>query len=424
MSDARIQRARLLVRQGRHPEAAAELRHALGEQPEDLDALYLLVLAERGQGRLREAQQMAQRLVELAPQSDLGHYALGLVRLSRSDFAGAEACARAALEREPEDANDHELLARALYGQRRWAESERATLAGLAHAPEHEGLLQLRGLALQAGGQRDEAGRVFESALQSDPGNAYLHTSKGWLELERGRPREALQHFRDALGRDPTLERAREGIVQALGARFLPYRVLLRFYLWMGRLSPRARWGVIVGGYIGSRALRALGQAQPELLAYTLPVLVIYWAFVIATWTAEPLLHLALRFHPLGRLALTRRQTRSANTFGACLLGLAASVALIAWGESAAGLCFALTFAALTLVAPKVWNCPRGWRLWSALGLLAGMLACGGFAGVRGFGLEDLREDDRAMLALSTLLVLALVSQFAFSALQKIEDED
>ena len=80
------------------------------------------------------------------------------------------------------------------------------------------------------------------SALANDPENALTHANQGWALLHRGDHAKALEHFREALRIDPELDWARAGIVEALKARHLIYRLMLRFFLWIGRQASVAQW--------------------------------------------------------------------------------------------------------------------------------------------------------------------------------------
>ena len=60
--------------------------------------------------------------------------------------------------------------------------------------------------------------------------------------LHQAQPKAALEHFREALRLDPNLQYAQAGIVEALKARNPIYRWMLGYFLWMGRLSDRAKW--------------------------------------------------------------------------------------------------------------------------------------------------------------------------------------
>ena len=108
-------------------------------------------------------------------------------------------------------------------------------------------------MALVQLGRKDEADHTLGSALANDPENALTHANQGWAFLHRGDHERALEHFREALRIDPELDWARIGIVEALKARYLIYRFMLRFFLWMSRKGTAARWVILLGFVFGRR---------------------------------------------------------------------------------------------------------------------------------------------------------------------------
>ncbi len=114
------------------------------------------------------------------------------------------------------------------------------------------------------------------------------------------------------------MEWAQVGIVEALKARFLIYRVMLGFFLWMGRQSSVAQWAVILGFVFGQKLLAGLKEAVPALAPFITPILILGFAFLLMTWIASPLFNLTLRFNRFGRLALSREQKTQSNWIGAC----------------------------------------------------------------------------------------------------------
>ena len=210
----------------------------------------------------------------------------------------------------------------------RWEEAREAAEAGLRCDPAHVQCLNLHSLALQQLGRPAEARAVIEAALARDPENASTQATAGWAALKAGDPAKALQHFKEALRIDPTLDHARSGVVESIKAKNFLYAMILRYFFWMGRLSKRAQWTVIIGGVIGFRVLRQVARTNPSLAAWIWPVLIAYVVFVFLTWTAESLSNLLLRLHPFGRLALTREEIVASNCVGACI---AAALAALLW---------------------------------------------------------------------------------------------
>jgi hypothetical protein len=137
---------------------------------------------------------------------------------------------------------------------------------------------------------------------------------------------------------------------------------LLRFVLWMSRMSRRGQWVVLLGVVVGYLAIEVLAAMAPNLRVYLVSVQALCILFAVLIWIADPLFNLVLRLDRMGRAALSAEQVRASNQVGACLL--AATVAFLIWlltgavaAWDAAGL-----FAALTLPVAGIYDCPRGWR--------------------------------------------------------------
>lgn len=376
---AHYDRALLLYQQSRYDLAEQELRQALAEEPDSplAHALLALCLCERKDHSA--AMHEAEEAVHLGPDVSLTHYAWAYVLFQRDRLQDAEAAIEQALELAPWDADYHSLLASIRFNRRRWKEALEAAERGLELEAEHGGCTNLRAMALVKLGRRAEAGAALGDALSRDPEDALTHANQGWTLLEQRQPDKALEHFREALRLEPNLEWAREGIIEALKARNFLYRQMLRYFLWMRRLSPRAQWGVVLGLLIVPRMVRS---ALPAPLAPLGDV--IFWGlfvFVFLTWAADPLFNLLLRLNRLGRLALSREQIWASNCVGGCLL--LALIALAGWALSAESIFGLAALMASWLVIPVAgsFKCPYGWPRLSMV-LYTVVLAAMGAGGV------------------------------------------
>lgn len=303
-------RALLLLQQGRADLAEPELRRALADTPDDPELYAYLALAlaflDRPGGGLPEAE----RAVGLAPDWAFPHYARA-VALNRLDrMKDAVAAAREAIRLDPADARPYVTMGTALLDLRQREDALAAAEEALAIDPESTGAANLRALALVQLGRRDEAAATVEGVLARDPDSAVSHANQGWTLLHQGREREAMASFREALRLDPDNDWARSGIIEAMKARNVVYRGLLRYFLWMDRLSSGQRWAVIIGGYL-------LAQLVPALLVVYLPA-------VLLTWAGDAFFNLVLFLDPFGRLVLTRDERVGAALVGVCVLGGAA----------------------------------------------------------------------------------------------------
>ncbi len=155
---------------------------------------------------------------------------------------------------------------------------------------------------------------------------------------------------------------ARSGIVEALKARNIIYAVMLKYFLWMSKLSGRAQWGIILVGYFGNRMLAAAAQSNPGLAPWLWPVRILYVAFALMTWLAYPLFNLMLRLNRFGRLALSREQVVASNWVGACALATLVGLAgCVLYGTDSLWPFIALVSGFLMLPVAGVFRCAEGW---------------------------------------------------------------
>jgi tetratricopeptide (TPR) repeat protein len=327
---ARRARANVLLEQRRYDLAERELREALAADPDDaeLHALLAVCLLERGD--TRAATDEAQRAIGLGPDLSVGHYALARALIERNRFDEARTSIQEAIRLEPRNSGYFSTLGATYLGQSRWQEALRASEEGLAIDPQDDGCLNVRAMALTKLGRGSEAAQAVESALALDPESALSHANHGWTALHRSQHQEALEAFREALRLDPNLDWAREGIVEALKARNPIYRLILRYFLLMSRLTGGRQLLVVIALFFGVRAVAgALGAAGGMLDVAAGLLVVIYLLFVLLSWLAVPIFNLLLRLDRFGRLTLSRDELLETNLF----LGLlAAGVVLLLLG--------------------------------------------------------------------------------------------
>lgn len=372
-----IERGLLLYQQSRYEMAETELRQALGAEPDDAYAHALLALCLIERKQLDDATDEARQAIHLAPDYDFAHYVLAKVMYERDRYAEARAAIEEAIRLDPEDPDYRGLLSAIHFDERRWEEALGAAEEGLALDAEHAGCTNLRAMALVKLGRAREAGDSIDAALARDPENAVTHANRGWTLLEQGSASEALEHFREALRLNPQNEWARTGIVEALKARNPVYAMMLRYFLWMSRLSRQAQWGVIIGGYFANRVLSQAAESNPDLAPWLMPLRILYVAFVVLSWTAEPLFNLLLRLNRFGRLALSREQIVESNWIGSVmLLALLSLGACLVWGFDTPFLMSAMVFGFLIIPLAGTLKTSVGRprvAMWSYTGVLAAL---------------------------------------------------
>jgi tetratricopeptide (TPR) repeat protein len=315
MSNGKLTEAFTFASNADWPRVVAAARQAVASDPEDASAHALLALGLAHLDQGKDAVTAAQRAVALAPEMAFAHYALGSALLEHGDAKAAERAAREALRLDP-GPDEHALLAHAFSRQQRWAEALDAADRGLAIDPEDQSCANFRALALTNLGRIDDANDVVHGSLAFNPDNAYSHANRGWLLLRQSKVEDAVESFRTALRLDPTMDWARQGIIEAMKARHPFYRLILRYSFWSNTLTVRTRWLIFMGLYFASRVARQVLRENPSLWPILGPALVGYIVFVFGSWIADPLSNLFLRLNPVGRLALSRFETRTSTVIG------------------------------------------------------------------------------------------------------------
>src|SRR5688572_10135694 len=353
---AHLERAQLLLAQSRPADAEREAMLALSGQPDDPQALALLALSRIEQDKRDTALEAAREAVGLAPDVPYLHYvhALVLHRMDREEEALR--AIQEALRLDPHDADNFSLLASIELGRRRWPAALEAAEQALALNPEHVGATNLRAMALVRLGRKAEAMTTVDYALHRAPEDAFSHANQGWNCLHQNDPLKAQDHFHEALRLDPNLEYARDGMLEALKARNPVYRVMLAYFLWLGRQSSRFQWIFIIGIFFGGRTARALSQSQPALNWIWWPLLGLFYGFVFLSWTAHPMFNLLLRFDRFGRHVLSADQRTAANWFGATFLVALGSLAYWLATDSPAALFGTVVFAILSVCLAATFN--------------------------------------------------------------------
>ena len=353
-------RGMVLLQQGRSDLADREFREALSEDPDDpmAHACLSLCLSRRDEDAAALAE--ADEAVRTGPDLAFCHYVRGLALNSLDRHAEAQAAALEAIRLDPDDADYPGLLASIEMGRRRWSEALAAADRGLALDPENATCMNFRAMALVQLGRKAEAAATLGSALADDPENALTHANQGWAYLHHGDHAKALEHFREALRLDPEMEWARVGIIEALKAKHPVYRLMLRFFLWMGRQSHWAQWVVILGFVFGRRILASIARDNPALAPFLMPVLFASFAFLMMTWISSPLFNLALRLNRFGRLALSPQQRLESSWIGGSFLLAAASLVAYLLNGSDASLMGTIFFGLMLLPLAMTFQQPAG----------------------------------------------------------------
>ncbi|OYD06154.1 tetratricopeptide repeat protein [Paludifilum halophilum] len=172
------------------------------------DRLYAFVVQIYRDGFLKEAEQGADRLLELSDRSEEALLLKGLILLRQKRFEEAEAVLRECIESYSDRGVAHTYLAR-LYSRRSEDEKVVATLEeGLIREPNQETALHM----LTRWSPKEKAIRFLQKMTKNSEAWG-PHLALGKLYLEDNRMAEALEQFRSALDQSRRL-RGEEGLPQ------------------------------------------------------------------------------------------------------------------------------------------------------------------------------------------------------------------
>lgn len=316
-----LQRAEFFMHQDRYKEAQGELAKAIAQEPDNAKAHSMMAFCMHRQ-KAKDAKLMAQRAVGLDPQSQYSLNILGHICFEARDFKCAEKALRDSLRISPYSAYALGILALTLGALSRWQECLQCAEAGLEIDPDDTNCHNARVKALAILGRKADAQRAVYDAMSENSEEPLAQTGVGWAQLRMGRHKEAIEHFREALRLDPNMEYAREGMVEALRARFPVYRLLIAFRTWLIRMPNGLRSTVTIGLYVMARVMIEYGN--PVLFT----IGAIYVSFVIFSWLGGPILNMTLLAHPLGRIALSRNEKKEAIALASLFVATGAAFAI------------------------------------------------------------------------------------------------
>ena len=130
-----LQKAELLLEQGRHELAEKEARVALREEPNDVEAHCVLALALVQQEKLNDAEKAAGDAVHLGPAEPRAHYVMSRVLVERNRLKDATAAINEAIGLDPYDADFHAWLAAIRFDLSDWKGALAAAEKGLKPMP-------------------------------------------------------------------------------------------------------------------------------------------------------------------------------------------------------------------------------------------------------------------------------------------------
>lgn len=323
-----LDRASLLLEQGRVHDAEVAAREVLSREPYNDAALALLGRCAYEGGHFKDGMGFISEALALRPEHSFYYYLLAFGHYQLGEYATAVDYLATAQSIHPDVAEYYGLQSFVLLAQQQWEPALEKANEGLYWEADNLTCLNARSRALNKLRRNGEAIETMQDALALDPHNEMTHATVAWNYLEKGSHKEAQHHFREALRLNPNSDNARTGLKEALKSNVAPYRWLLQYHFWLHNKGKKWRTGSPIVTYIlfrlASAGLSAAGA--PKELVF-LPI-GIYLLLVITSWTINPIANFVLLFHPLGKHAISSSEKWSAITVvsamvsGLTLLGL------------------------------------------------------------------------------------------------------
>jgi tetratricopeptide (TPR) repeat protein len=330
-ADALHGRATILIEQKKYAEAAAFLRQALAQDPQDGWGLYLLALCQL---HMPAEEKAASATIDRALAADGNNAAFHALRshilTNDKKYAAALSAADTAVAIGPDYAGGHIARCAALIGTERWKDAEASARAALALDPDNAGAGNLLSETLRFQNRGAETAAHVQSMLAKDPTDAFSHANAGWVALEKGDLKNAQLHFLEALRIDPGFEYARKGIVETFKAKSPVYRGYLAYSFAMAKIPPRTRLAIIIGAVIAVRLLRSLFTGDLWVIGALIGIA--YMIFVLWSWVAGGVGNLILLTDRFARHALVKSEKQEAVLVGG---GVMAGVLMLIAGFAA-----------------------------------------------------------------------------------------
>ena len=370
-----LERAQLLLDQGRHRDARTNVTQALERDPQNDYALSLLGRCFYANKQYEEGISVIREAIALEPLESFYFYLLAFGEYQMGRAAPAQDNLKRALQLNPYHSEYYGLLAYVLLYIRAFEQALEKANEGLAIDGDNITCLNARSVALNKLKRTDDALQTMQTALAQDPDNEMTHATVGWNLLEKGQHREASKHFLEALRLEPNYETARSGLKESLKSKIPPYKWLLQYSFWVQNKGKRLGTILPIALYILFRILIGLSAgANQTSLAWALGG--VYLLLVVTTWTINSIANFFLLFDEAGKYALTTSEKWTAITVvatlitGLALLATAVFTSLFTGtiyevGSVMAGIvCVSLALPLSSIRYPFSLREIKGWREW------------------------------------------------------------
>jgi tetratricopeptide (TPR) repeat protein len=324
-----LERADLLLNQGRPGEAEAWVKKVLEAEPENDYALSVLARCFLNGKQYDKGIEIIKQAISVAPEIPHYYYLAAFGYYQKNERSTAVFYLNKAIALNPYYAEYFGLLAFIHIDENDFKQALNKANEGLAVDAGNITCLNARSTALNKLSRTDDAITTMQDALAQDPDNEFTHATVGWNYLEKGKHKDAAIHFREALRIDPNYQNARTGLKEALKSKIAPYRWILQYSFWLRNKGKKFRWIFLVCILAFIQFVYQYQERNPGFKNTGIVILFIYGAFAAASWIINPLANTFLLVSREGKYALNRSEKLNAISFLICLF---AGIAVITSG--------------------------------------------------------------------------------------------
>jgi tetratricopeptide (TPR) repeat protein len=312
--DPHIERASLLLRQGRVNDAITQLKNALQQNPDNHEALSMYARCFFDKKEFEEGIKILQQAIAIDPDNHYYFYLLAFAFYRKHMNAAAVDNLQKSIQLNPFFAEAYGLFSLTLCEEKDFEKALQKANEGLTVDSENITCLNGRSVALNKLRRVDDAVETMQFALKQDPDNEFTHSTAGWNYLEKGNNKMAATHFKEALRINPNNNNARQGLKESLKSIIPPYRWLLQYNFWINNKGKKARWAIPLGMYFGVRVFSAALQSNNTTNTIGTVLIGLYVLFALTTWLIYPLANFFLLFHKDGKYAVNTTERWTAIT--------------------------------------------------------------------------------------------------------------
>lgn len=312
-SEIDLSKAKILIRQGKFDKAERILKHVLSVDGNHIEALIFLAEVYFQQEKLNKSLDLVNQSIGLNPENPRAFYIKSRIFYWYSNLEEAEKFIRQSIRLHPYNAIYFSLLANIQTSQKKFKQALENANQALDIDPENLYALNVRSLALIKLNKKKDAFESYKVALCEEPNNANTHANYAWSLLEKDSHKLALDHFKEALRIDPENKRAQVGVLEAIKAKKLIYRVFLKYRFFMDKQPIIIRVIAFIVLYIIFGLFGSLEEYDAALKPLSEMVTILLAVIIFSFWSFRPVSDLFLLFSPYKQLLLSNTEKFRSN---------------------------------------------------------------------------------------------------------------